>query len=110
MPREHHPHRFPFPPARDPFEAFPTSVPWDTPIAEISSRWLELRCAACDKATMYPLRLMAAERGWELTLRTIVPRLRCQGCGAKPTTLQLVEDGGGEHGRGRTIGRLDLLR
>lgn len=66
--------RYGFPPQRDPYEPFPREIPWDTPISDISGFWLHIEGAK--STTEYPLRLMAAQRGWNVTLREIVPRLK----------------------------------
>lgn len=71
----------------------PAEVPWDTGIAELSGLWLCLEC--CRGTTFYPLRLMAAKQGWNITLREIVPRLKCKHCGASPATVSLTDSASG---------------
>ena len=94
MPRDAPKTRYPFPPDR--FGHFPDSTPWDTPISELSPWWLRVQCI-CDAGTvLYPLRLMAAEIGWERTLRTIVPKLRCRKCGGRPESVAIVERADGD--------------
>lgn len=99
--------RYGFPPERDPYEAFPATIPWDTPISEMG--WHLVR-VCCNTRSVYPLRLMAAQQGWHLTLRDIVPRIRCSTCGQQPAALRLHKNGTGEHGMmGAHDPWLDLL-
>jgi hypothetical protein len=81
-----------FPPERD--RDLPEAVPWDRPIHELTGLWLVIRCGGCGGGTEVPLRLMAAEHGWNLTLRTIVPKLRCrvESCRARPSKVELVKN------------------
>jgi hypothetical protein len=106
-------HRFPLPSERNPFEPFPDAVPWDMPISELSKWWLHLQCGRCEHTTYIPLRLLAAQRGWFVTLRQIVPRLRCSrlGCDhAPPTLCRLDQDASGVNGRAGFVPKsLDLL-
>jgi hypothetical protein len=37
----------------------------------------------------YPLRLMAGRIGWEVTVAEMVPKLKCQKCGARPMEVWL---------------------
>lgn len=99
--------RYPLPPERDPFEPFPDTIPWNTPISELQW-WLEIGCS-CGETVKYPLRLMAAEQGWKLTLSAIVPRLRCSRCNSRPETVRLDEDGTGQAIRSRTTKPLSLV-
>ena len=87
----------------------PDSVPWDTPISELSDLWLLKDCARCGEEKV-PLRLVASERGWRLTLRIIVPRLRCIRCGNPLRRARLTDDPGGTEGRhGARPRLLDLM-
>lgn len=96
MPRDQT--RYGYPPERPPFEAFPAEIPLDTPISELGW-WLGLKCTTCDARGYYPLRLMAANIGWDRTLRQIVPNLKCKSCGSRPAEVWLHQDAGGDHGR-----------
>jgi hypothetical protein len=90
------PSKYGFPPLRD--TTLPDSVPWNTPISELSGLWLLKDCPDCGEAKV-PLRKIAADRGWKLTLRTIVPRLRCGQCGNPLRSARLTDDAAGTDGR-----------
>jgi hypothetical protein len=77
--------RFGYPPEGNSFEPFPQAVPWDKSISELTNWWLAVDC--CRGTVRMPLRLMAAERGWQLTLREVVRHLRCSQCGQRPKTV-----------------------
>lgn len=89
---------FPFPPQGGALTRFPESPPWDIPIFQMSDWWLTVRCPKCGEAHL-PLRLLAARRGWRLTLRAVVPRLKCKRCDARPASVDLVDTPQGDHGR-----------
>jgi hypothetical protein len=98
---------FPIPPAEGGLAAFPERVPWATPIFEMSNWWLTVNCTCGEKQV--PLRLLAARIGWRITLREIVPFLRCATCRQRPTNVQLVDDPSGDVGRfGAKMKRLQL--
>lgn len=86
--------KYPMPPDRP--APFPDRAPWDTPISELPF-WLEIKCQ-CGRSTAYPLRLLAARVGWKKTLRSIVPRLKCEAeeCQQRPERVRLSADGTGE--------------
>ena len=86
---------FPFPPLEGAEVRFPDAPPLDVEIARMSNWWLRLTCACGDTHT--PLRLLAAERGWRITLRRLVPKLRCKRCGERPASV-LLEDTPAENG------------
>lgn len=90
------PSKYGFPPLNG--RALPESIPWDTPISELSELWVLKDCADCGEGKV-PLRLIAAQRGWKLTLRTIVPRLRCSECGNTLRRARLTADAAGTGGR-----------
>jgi hypothetical protein len=75
-------------------QPFPTEIPWDRPISEMSGWWLEYRTG--NNVGAYPLRLLAAQRGWNVTLRQIVPRIIAK---RNPDELYLVDTPQGEGGR-----------
>jgi hypothetical protein len=75
-------------------QPFPTEIPWDRPISEMSGWWLEYR--GDGRVGAYPLRLLAAQMGWNVTLRQLVPRIIAK---RKPTELYLVDTPQGEGGR-----------
>jgi hypothetical protein len=83
--------RYGLPPPPDPWAKFPTEIPWDRPLAELNSLWLDIRAEGL--TTKYPLRLMAAEQGWQVTLREAVDRLRSKQTGAAPDRVLLVAQG-----------------
>jgi len=99
MARDDPPTRYPLPP-EDISGVLPPTIPWDTPIAELSSCWLAISCD-CGTSSLLPLRLMAAQRGWKLTLRSIVPRLRCKQCGGRPGRVVLTVTPAGDGGMHR---------
>jgi hypothetical protein len=77
------------PPIPDVKPPFPTEPPLTLALADLAPWWLELRCG-CGHLTYYPLRLLAAERGWRTPLGETLPRLRCARCHAKPATIDLL--------------------
>lgn len=90
--------RFGFPPERDPFERFPSEIPWDMPISEMGW-WLDVQTTQPFWAARLPLRLMAARYGWKLTLRDILPRLSREG--RPPDRVLLIAKGGMEYQRAK---------
>lgn len=98
---------FPMPPIEGAIEQFPDRVPWNTPIFQMSNWWLSVACQCGEKHV--PLRLMAAKIGWRITLREMVPFLRCSTCRQRPRNVQLVDNPGGDVGRfGSKTKRLQL--
>lgn len=98
---------FGWPPLRD--IPLPAEVPWDTHIHLLSGLSIARTCSACNTVGGgYPIRLLAAELGWFLTLREIVPRLKCKGCGRRLTRLELA-DGRSDGVPGSKRPSLDLL-
>lgn len=97
MPEKKPAPRFPVPPLEGGLEKFPDRVPWTTPIFQMSNWWLSIACKCGVKHV--PLRLLSAEIGWRITLREIVPFLRCSTCRERPTNVQLVDHVGGDEGR-----------
>lgn len=95
----------------DPPVPLPDAVPWDTAISALAGWWMGCQCSdGCHHMKLMPLRLMASERGWHLTLRQIVPRVLCGRCRKPPARLWLTDDPAGSHGRAGIISReLDLL-
>lgn len=99
---------FPFPPIEGAEVRFPEKPPLDVEIFRISNWWLRTTCSCGDRH--HPLRLMAAERGWRITLRQVVPLLKCQRCGERPSRVMLIDTPQGEGGRyGSTSNELRLL-
>ncbi len=90
--------RFGFPEPIPAFTSFPEDVPWDVPIHKLAGWWLEVQCPTHFVAAM-PLRLLAANAGWNRTLRDVVPRLKCKLCGAAPIKVDFVSYPGGDTGR-----------
>src|ERR1700761_1371679 len=64
-------------------QQLPASIPWDTPIAEMTGLSIEIQCIDHGTVDM-PLRYLAAHIGHKRTLRTIVPKLKCRKCGSRP--------------------------
>jgi hypothetical protein len=89
---------FPFPPLEGAETRFPEQPPWDVPINRMSNWWLRLTCE-CGDSHHRPLRLMSAELGWRLTLRQILPRLKCRTCGDRPSQVHLLDTPAGDTGR-----------
>lgn len=99
--------RFPLPPTEGGLDRFPERVPWTTPIFEMSNWWLTVDCSCGEKQV--PLRLLAARIGWRITLREIVPFLRCATCRERPLNVQLVDSPTGDIGKyGAKMKRLQL--
>lgn len=88
---------FPFPPLEGGEVRFPESPPLGVEIFRMSNWWLRITCPCGDRST--PLRLLAAERGWRVTLRDLVPKLRCSTCGQRPSSVHLEDTAAGEAGR-----------
>ncbi len=98
---------FPLPPAEGGIEQFPEHVPWGVPIFQMSNWWLTVNCICGEKQV--PLRLLAARIGWRITLREVVPFLRCATCRERPSNVQLVDNPTGDNGRfGAKTKRLQL--
>jgi hypothetical protein len=83
------PSRYGFPdlPDRVPV-ILPAEVPWDAPIHTLSGFWLETRCS-CGHG-FKPFRWLAANLGWNLTLRQIVDSGVCEKCRERYSSLHLV--------------------
>lgn len=60
-------------------------------LRDLSGWWLDIRCR-CERATAYPLRLMAAEQPHNPRICDVLPRLRCRSCGGRPARVQLVDN------------------
>jgi hypothetical protein len=88
---------FPFPPVDGAEVRFPDQPPLDVEIFRMSNWWLQITCDCGIRHT--PLRLLAAERGWRVTLRQLVPKLRCKTCGQRPTSVMLEDTADGDAGR-----------
>jgi hypothetical protein len=100
--------RYGFPPLLE--AELPETIPWDVPIHELSGLWLTVVCGGCGTTSQLPLRLMAAEQGWDRTLRQIVPKLRCRNCSGLPSKLELLVNPADQGFKvGRPQRRLDLL-
>jgi hypothetical protein len=98
---------FPMPPVDGALDVFPDRVPWTTPIFQMSNWWLSVTCQCGQKHV--PLRLLSARIGWRITLREIVPFLRCATCRQRPSNVQLVDQPLGDTGRfGARVKRLQL--
>ena len=98
---------FPLPPAEGGLNHFPEQVPWNVPIFQMSNWWLSVDCRCGEKQV--PLRLLAARIGWRITLREVVPFLRCTTCRERPSNVQLVDSPTGDSGKyGATTKRLQL--
>lgn len=90
---------FPFPDIPVPLPHFPPEPPLDATTAELAGWWLEVRCDCGAGGTKYlPFRLLAARLGWQVTLRNVVDRLKCNECGAPAASLVLVESAAGGPG------------
>jgi hypothetical protein len=85
---------YPLPPERT-VHGFPATPVLDTAIADLVGLWLKIECD-CGRQQLYPLRLLAAKIGWKTTLRTIVPKLRCQDCGQHPRQVALIDRADGD--------------
>lgn len=83
--------RYGFPPEPDPPASLPAEVPWDTEIQYLSGFWIKHGCG-CGHVGISPLRRMAADHGWRLTLRQVATRYRCRECGGKAPVLLVLVD------------------
>ena len=59
-------------------------------LADLGVCWLQLS-GCCQRSTTYPLLLMAQRLGGQRLLGDVLPRLRCSGCGNKPSRMVLVD-------------------
>lgn len=83
--------RYGFPPEPPSPASLPAAVPWDSEIQQLSGLWIKHGCA-CGHVGISPLRRMAADHGWRLTLHQVVTRYRCSKCGSKsPEVLVLLD-------------------
>lgn len=80
--------RYGLPPAGDPFEPFPSEIPWDVPLSRMHW-WLEIEQGSW--SMRIGLRMLAAKHGWQLTLRDVLPRLKR--AGKPPDRVVLLKDG-----------------
>ena len=64
-----------------------------TPLRELIAYWLELRCdaARCTKVVCAPVRLLAAKRGGQLRLESVLARMRCSQCGQAPASAVITD-------------------
>ena len=60
-------------------------------LADIIDWWIEVHCA-CGRSADVPVRMLAQRHGPSSRLPPFVARLRCQVCGAKPLTVDLVDN------------------
>ncbi|WP_157955719.1 MULTISPECIES: hypothetical protein [Devosia] len=91
---------FPYPDIPNPMPPFPAAPPMEATAAELAGWWLEVGCSCgAGGRKLLPFRMLAAQRGWDTTLRSIVSRLRCNDCGARPKVLAVVESASGGPGR-----------
>ncbi len=79
--------RYGYPPQ---LEAFHPAEPLDYPLMELAGMHLVTHCRCGMRP--YPLRLMAAQVGWGVTLRQLLPKLVCKICGERPARSRLVAD------------------
>jgi hypothetical protein len=79
------------PPLADPLPPFPIEPPLFSGLADLASWWLEVRCQ-CGAVGYPPLRLLAAERGWQTPLGSVLPRLRCRRCRCAPISVDLIDN------------------
>jgi hypothetical protein len=63
------------------------------PLRELITYWLELRydVARCTKVVCIPMRMLAAKRGGQLRLGSVLARLRCSHCGQPPVHAVLTD-------------------
>lgn len=84
--------RFGFPPQPSQPASLPAAIPWKTPIHQLTGLWISRQCS-CGSSSLYPLRRMAADLGWQRTLADLVPAFRCRECGSREfLRLELVDD------------------
>lgn len=80
------PSKYGFPPLID--QHLPATVPWDTPIAELSGLILQMTCD-CGRSVGMPFRLLAAHHGHKRTLRSMLRDIKCKACGRPPPKLAI---------------------
>jgi hypothetical protein len=80
-----------FPPLPDRDPPWPGVAPLDTACADLVPWWLHVRCE-CRTLSYIPLRLLSAKAGWDKLLAEVLPRLRCERCSARPSSIDLVDD------------------
>jgi len=61
----------------------------DLRLAELTDWWLRLEC--CGRTVNVPCRFIAAQKP-EVRFGSLLDRLRCQQCGARPGRVVLVDD------------------
>ncbi len=63
--------------------------PLDT-LAALSGHWITASCV-CGRMVHLPVKMLAREHGPETRVATVVARLRCEKCGARPIGAELIE-------------------
>jgi len=73
--------------------------PLDAPLSLLAGYWLEARCPC--KLTYLPLLQLSKRACPNVRLGELLPRLKCEKCGERPSELALVDDpGAGAPGSG----------
>ena len=71
-----------------------TDAPPDVPLVmrsrlgELDGCWLEVRCR-CGRSVSTPIKLLLGSYGPAPYIGSILPRLKCRQCGARPATASL---------------------
>lgn len=64
--------------------------PLDAPLSLLHDYWLQTRCRC--KLSYMPLARLSERAGPSTRLGEVLPRLKCQNCGERPSELMLVDD------------------
>jgi hypothetical protein len=81
-----------YPPMPETPRPWPDAPPLAAGLADLSGWWLRVDCKPCGSGMAYPLRLLAAERGWLTPLSAVLPLFKCSKCERAPTTIALIDD------------------
>jgi hypothetical protein len=64
--------------------------PLDAQLSLLHGYWLETRCSC--KLSFMPLAKLSERAGASTRLGAVLPRLKCEKCGERPTEAALVDD------------------
>ncbi len=80
----------------------PPTFAFNTPLADLSGTWLELRC--CQGVTYVPVKLLSGAAHPQTRLRDVLGRMRCKVCHDRPARAALVENPAASGNGGRRLG------
>lgn len=61
-------------------------------LSALDGMWLNISCPPPCTGCLYPLKLMARERGGKLVLRDVLARLRCKRCHQRPPLVRITDN------------------